>query len=188
MSFLNDELICSKCLDQFEITFFSRLINGVEALSIYQYNDAFKETLYRYKAKGDIELAPIFLFSYRYYLKFKYEGYIIVPIPSTKEGDEKRGFNHVHEVFKWLRLPFMNCLRKKIDFKQSDYDFDERQKVKDKLSIEDGNQLRNKKILIVDDLITTGATVKAVISLIRKYQPYMIRVLTLAYTNSTKKS
>ena len=182
MSFLNEELVCSKCLDQFEITFFSRRINGVNALSIYQYNDVFKEVLYRYKAKGDIELAQIFLFPYRYYLKFKYEGYIIVPIPSTKEGNENRGFNHVQEAFKCLGLPFMNCVQKKIDFKQSDYDFDERQKVKEKLLIEDGNQLRNKKILIVDDLMTTGATVKAVISLIQTYHPKRLKILTLSYT------
>ena len=182
MSFLEDEPICSTCLDQFEITFFSRRINGVNALSIYQYNDAFKETLYRYKAKGDIELAQIFLFPYRYYLKLKYEGYIVVAIPSTKESDDKRGFNHVHEAFKTLGLPFINCIQKKIDFKQSDYDFAERQKVKEKLSIEDRNQLRNKKVLIVDDLITTGATMKAVISLIQDYHPKRLKILTLSYT------
>ncbi|HKM02590.1 MAG TPA: phosphoribosyltransferase family protein, partial [Bacilli bacterium] len=60
--------------------------------------------------------------------------------------------------------------------------FDERQNVIDKLEVVKGERVRDKKILLVDDLFTTGATVKAMIKLLKPYNPKKIQVLTLAYT------
>ena len=51
------------------------------------------------------------------------------------------------------------------------YIFDERQNVIDKLEVVKGERVRGKKILLVDDLFTTGATVKAMIKLLKPYNP-----------------
>ena len=175
--------VCAHCLSSLKIDFYKRRIEGVPILSIYAYNEQFKEALYRFKAKGDIELAGVFIDNYKNYLRLKYRGYHIVPIPSSSQRDEERGFNHVEEVFKRLGLPLLSCIKKKVDFKQSDLDYEARQHVIDKLEVIDGERICGKKILIVDDLVTTGATVKAVIKILEKYQPKKINVLTLAYVS-----
>lgn len=184
---MHSKYLCEDCLDAFEVSFYIRKIHGVEVLSLYAYNETFKGALYRYKAKGDIELSAIFLINYRYYLRLKYSGYYLVPAPSTTSSDEGRGFNHVIEAFKILKLPVIECAIKTEEFKQSDLNYQQRQEVKSKLSIIDGGRLSNKYILLVDDLFTTGATMKALIELVKIYHPKSIKVLTLAFTKSIDK-
>jgi len=179
---ISNNQLCPNCLNAFQVDFFARKVEGVKVLSLYLYEENFKGALYRYKGQGDIELSNVFLANYLWYLKIKYYGYILVPAPSKEESDEKRGFNHVIEVFKMVNVAFIECIKKKDDFKQSELHFDERQNVIDKLEVVKGERVRGKKILLVDDLFTTGATVKAMIKLLKPYNPKKIQVLTLAYT------
>jgi len=181
-SLFSNNQLCPACINRFQVHFYERKIEGVSVLSLYLYEETFKEALYRFKGRGDIILADIFLNNYRVYLKLKYWGNCLVPIPSSRQSDIERGFNHVLEVFKPLGLEMINCLAKKVDFKQSDLGFDERQEVINKLLVIDGSKISGRKIVIVDDLFTTGATVKAAIKLLRPFQPKSIKVLTLAYT------
>ena len=111
----------------------------------------------------------------------KYFGYYIVCIPSSLEDDKKRGFNHVEEIFKLLNLNHINVLRKKFAFKQSDLPKKEREKIIDKLEVIDGFKIKDKKILLVDDVLTTGSSIKSAIRLITKYHPKDIKVLVLAH-------
>ena len=115
------------------------------------------------------------------YLKLKFYGYYIVYIPSSMEDDKKRGFNHVKEMFRSLNLKSIDCLRKKYKFKQSSLSKKEREKIIDKLEVIDGKLITGKKILIVDDVLTTGSSIKAAIKLITKYHPKLIKVLVLAH-------
>ena len=75
----------------------------------------------------------------------------------------------------------IKCIHKTMDFKQSDYHKDEREKVDKKLCIDDVN-LCNKKVLIVDDVCTTGSTIKAMIKLLNSKNPKQIKVLILSHT------
>ena len=82
-----------------------------------------------------------------------------------------------------LQRPFLRLITKKVAFKQSDLNYALRQKVKDKLVINNGNKVKGKNILIVDDIKTTGATIMAMINLIKPYNPRKIAILTLAETS-----
>ena len=115
-----------------------------------------------------------------------YKDYLIVPVPSNIEDDNKRGFNHVVEIFKQLNLNIYPCLFKKIKFKQSDLSKKERMKVGNKFGIINGKILRNKKVLIVDDVITSGSSMKECIKIIREYGPYCIKGLVLCKKMSKK--
>ena len=108
-----------------------------------------------------------------------YNDYVIVPIPSHINSDKERGFNHVEEVFAELKLPIYPCLKKKYNFKQSDLSKREREKIINKLFIEKGELVKNKKVLLVDDVITTGSSLKAGINLLKKYFPKKIELLIL---------
>ena len=123
-------------------------------------------------------------------LKISYIGYKIVPIPSYIKDDETRGFNHVVEVFKHMDLDIYQIIEKTKHFKQAEKNAKERQSISKYLRLSNIKTLAKDKILIVDDIYTTGATMKSAIKLIEKLNPKEIRVLVLAKTknNEDKKS
>lgn len=109
-------------------------------------------------------------------------GYVLIPAPSSKADDEKREFNHVVEIYKCLKLPILQIIHKKMTYKQSDHSFKERAKIADVLEIDKNVSLYGKKILIVDDVFTSGSTVKAMIDLVKTKRPKAIKVLVLSKT------
>ena len=173
--------MCQKCYQSLKVTYKKEKLEDCEVLSVYLYNEPLKSLLYNLKALGDIELVKPLLDRHMLYLKFKYRNYILLPAPSTKESEEKRGFNHVGELFKDIG-PIYYLLEKSENFKQSDLSYIERQEVGKKIILHDGERLKNKNVLIVDDLKTTGATIRAIILKIKPFNPKKIKILTLAAT------
>lgn len=176
-----DTSLCHKCFLKFKPKLKRFKIDKIDAYYLYDYDDEIKKDLYQLKGCFDIELANVFLEYLRLYLRLKYFGYVLVPAPSTKSSDEERGFNHVNKIFEPLKLPIKNCITKTEDFKQSDFSFEERKMVKNKLQINNVD-LKNKKVLIVDDVYTSGSTVKAIIDLVKTKKPKKIKVLVMSKT------
>lgn len=174
--------MCEDCFMALKVTFKEEKIEGCSLLTIYEYNEGFKSLLYNFKALSDIALAPIFLERYLTFLRLRYHNYLVIPLPSTTESNEARGFNHVEEMIKGLKLKIIPLLFKKVNFKQSDLHFNERQEVAQKLGIKESSEISGKNILIVDDLKTTGASLKAAIKLVKTLNPKKISLLTLAAT------
>lgn len=182
----SEPTICRRCFNKFNPRFYKFSVNNVKALAIFDYDATLQELIYQFKGCYDYELRSIFLEYFAFYLKIKYFGYVLVPAPSHISHDEKRGFNHVVEIFKTLKLPILNIIKKNTEVKQSDLSAKEREQISKHLSIDNGEQVRNKKVLLVDDVFTTGSTMKAMINLVRKYHPKKIQVLVLSKTqNST---
>lgn len=111
-----------------------------------------------------------------------YSGFTIVPVPSYKKEDEKRGFNHVVEIFSRLKLPIENVLIKTAHFKQANNKKNERKDISKFLTVKCTDSLRGKRVLIVDDVYTTGSTMKAAIQLVKSLGPKEIRVLVMSKT------
>ena len=140
-----------------------------------------QELLYQFKGCKDYELKTVFLEYYLYYLNFKFNGYVIIPAPSSKESDEERGFNHVEEMFKGLKLKMIKCIHKTKQRKQAELTTKERQKIGEYLIIDDVD-LRRQKVLLVDDVFTTGSTIKSMIKLVREKGAKKIKVLLMSKT------
>lgn len=159
-------------------------VGKYNALTLYNYDELIQEKLYQFKGCFDIELGTVFIEYFRLYLKIKYWGYIVVPAPSYSSKDEERGFNHVDVMFSSLGLEMVKCIHKVKDIKQADLNFDERQQIGNALIIDKTMELRGKKILIVDDVFTTGSTVRAMINLLEKNKPKKIKILVMSKTLS----
>ena len=153
-------------------------------MSLYDYSDFIKKQIYLFKGCFDYEMKDIFLNLFIKELRIYYNGYKIIPIPSYKNDDEIRGFNHVVEVFKQFGFDIYNVVEKTEHFKQAEKSASDRQSIKKYLQLNNMNQLTKDRVLIVDDIYTTGATMKAVISLVEKLNPREIRVLVLAKTKN----
>ncbi len=90
----------------------------------------------------------------------------IIPVPLHKKKLKERGFNQsavfTREVSKYLHIPCKeNCLlRKRYTQTQTKLDAEERRiNVSNAFDVKNGEEISNCKILLVDDLITTGSTI-----------------------------
>lgn len=153
-------------------------------MSLYDYSEFIKQQIYLFKGCSDYEMKDIFLNLFIKELKIYYKGYKIIPIPSYKNDDEIRGFNHVVEVFKQMGLDLYQVIEKTEHFKQAKKSAKERQSIKKYLQLNNTKQLTKNRVLIVDDIYTTGATIKAAINLVEKLNPKEIKVLVLAKTKN----
>jgi len=180
--------ICDKCLEELSPFKAQETINGVKGYYLFKYNDVIREKIFTLKGCGDIELSSIFLSYFIYELKIKFKGYYIIPSPSDITSDSKRGFNHVQEIYKSLKLPILPILYKNKEFKQSDRSKASRSLVKYDLDIKNIEKIKNKKILFVDDISTTGETLKASLDLIKKGKPKKLNFLIIAKVQNNEES
>ena len=173
--------LCEKCDRELKPHFrHFMILKKYHAISFYDYEGSFQKLIYVFKGCYDIELRHIFLERYYRELHFIFHGYLIVPIPSYFEADQLRGFNHVKEIFKHLNLPMLEILDKIQNVKQATSNAKERKEIQKYMKIKKRIDLTNKKILLVDDVYTTGSTMQTAIKLIEKLNPKKINVLVLA--------
>lgn len=164
--------------------FHSFAIDGVKGLAIYRYEEPIREKLYKLKGCSDIEIAPVFLEYFLPYLRLRYLGYRLVPAPSFFEADRQRGFNHIEEIFRSLGLKELKCIRKTSPVKQADLDKKARAGVLERLALEEDVDVKGRRLLIVDDVMTTGSTLRAMISLLRPLEPKRLAVLVVSYVSN----
>ena len=174
--------VCDQCFKRFKATFKEFKIQNFQGLSIYDYDENIRELLYQFKGCYDVELGSLVLEPYINYIRYKYIGYYLLPIPSYYKDDIRREFNHVIEAFNSMNLPYISIIEKKDEYKQSDQRKEDRINIKYHLKVSNLEMINNKKILIVDDVVTTGSTLRACINLIKSGHPKDIKILTIAKT------
>ena len=181
--FDDDVCICPKCQDELDPKFVSFKVDGYKALAVYEYTPFIKNLIYLYKGCFDYELNETFLNLYIKEIKMRFHGYKIIPIPSYVEDDKKRGFNHVLEAFKKVGLEVLPIIEKTAHQKQADQTAKKRKEIGKYLAFKEKINLENTKVLIVDDIYTTGSTMRATINMVEKLDPKDIKVLVLAKTS-----
>ena len=112
---------------------------------------------------------------------------IILPIPIHPQKMEARGYNQAELLAKPLRkylgIPLKNdiIIRGKITESQSALGKDERfANVKEAFRVADPSAVSGKRILLVDDILTTGATASEASRVLLRAGAMEINVLTLA--------
>lgn len=185
--FVKDQSICDKCFNEFSIKFYKFRVLGFSCLSIYDYDDSFRSRLYQLKGCFDIVLAKSFLENYADELNIIYHSYYLVFVPSNEEDDKIRGFNHVKAIFSILKLKQLDVLYKNRLYKQSKQSVHQRTNIRNIIEIKDVD-LCGKKILLVDDVITTGNTIKTCIKLLSSKGAKNIKILTLSIVKCEKKN
>lgn len=125
---------------------------------LYYYNDWMAEWLEKFKFKGDFQLARCFQQELKIFLKQQnYE--MIVPIPLSKERQQARGFNQVEALLYFADIQYADILEKRLDtLPQSSKTRQERLDMPQIFSLKSGQSVFQKKVLLVDDVYTTGRT------------------------------
>ncbi len=111
----------------------------------------------------------------------------IIPIPISKKRKKERGYNQslliAKELSKKLQLSLNNnCLYKiKDTIEQSKLNKEERKKnIQGVYKLKNEQMLENKKVLLIDDIYTTGNTVNEASKILKKAKVDSIIVLTIA--------
>ena len=132
---------------------------GVEVSheAIFTYNQPMKDFFNRYKFDGDYMLRKVFATILSENLK-KYKGYDFVLIPLSPERYAKRGFNQVAGLIDAAGLYHQDILGKREEKASSSKNRSERLATELPFFIKDGVTVP-KKILLIDDIYTTGGTV-----------------------------
>lgn len=176
---INNHYLCYSCFKKMELVLKEVKINNMKVFVLIKYNNFAKELIYRYKGLYDIELKDVFTDYFKDIIKEKYKGYSIAYAPSCKEDDIKRGFNHVKEIFSFWEYGLLDCFYKKKNVKQSSRNHEERKKISNEIGLDVTQLSAIKKLLIVDDIVTTGSTLKACYNLVKEHKKIKIKMLTI---------
>lgn len=175
--------LCSHCLQQFEIIHANIDFYHYPLTILYRYNDFFQSLLFQYKGLYDHALKDAFLCLFQSELYNHYRDYIIVVAPSSQDDNERRGFAPVETIAKTFSDQIFDGLYKKEKYKQSDLTYQERTKVNQKIGIRNGKNLKGKKVLILDDVVTSGSTLYTCLSLVLAQKPQSVELLVLSTKN-----
>lgn len=198
---ISKSYICDKCKRKIEGS--KLYLNKVDDYSkdntkffdehayIFEYNSIIREKIIEYKFKNKPYLGKMFS---EFFVKNekmcgffkKYD--IIIPVPMTNKKIKERGYNQTKIIARIISQNITNITMKKnvlIKYKnnkvQSQLNKKQRQQnVQNVYELNNEEIIKNKNILIFDDIYTTGATCNECAKTLRKAQPKKIGIITIA--------
>jgi len=202
----HEKVICTSCLHQLPLTnylpnnenqadkvFYGRAqINAAYALLVFRKKNMVQALLHSLKYKRQFEIS-YFLGVWTGEILKNSERFnavdMVIPVPLHKKRFKERGYNQVEgfgkEIAKSLNAKYRDDLLLKINSSK-------KQALKNRISrwnlmeqsfqVTDTSVISGKHILLVDDILTTGATLEACIKCLRKEEKIKISIATMAIT------
>lgn len=147
--------------------------------SLYRYTDFAKDVVSKFKFRGDYVLAEIFAQNLRQVLQaFQYD--YIVPIPLSEERLHERGFNQAEALITTAGFKSSHLLSRVHAEKQSKKSRSERIHLQQVFKLETELNLNSKRILLIDDIYTTGSTLRHGAKLLKENGAARVYSFTLA--------
>ncbi|WP_163470085.1 ComF family protein [Fusobacterium sp. IOR10] len=114
---------------------------------------------------------------------------LVIPVPISQEKKLERGFNQINVILELLNIPYRDIIRNKNTHPMSKFKNIYARHFNIKSSFDVPFNTSNKNILIVDDILTTGNTVKEIIKEIyKKGTPNSVFVFSISAANSFYKN
>ncbi|AIY81024.1 ComF family protein [Clostridium botulinum] len=162
--------------------------NDNEIISYGYYGGVIKELILKFKYKNNFTAGDILAeFLEKYIIdNMNYKEYIITYIPMTIKSQKKRGFNQCEYIAKKIANS-LNIECKKILIKVKDTKEqkmlnknERKENISGSFDVIKKIDLTDKKIILIDDVTTTGFTIREGYKILKKYGAKEIKLLTLA--------
>ena len=201
----NDDFLCPKCqkileneavfgIDKYEKIKIEKNLQERkyfnEHLYIFEYEGIIRRIILKYKFEDKAYLYKTFvnfLLKNKNFFEFIKKYDTIIPVPISRKRRALRGYNQseliVKEIANFTNLKEeSDCLFKiKNVIEQSKLNKEERQKnIQGVYELRNKEKLYKKKILLVDDIYTTGSTVNECSKVLRGAKPKQIGIFTIA--------
>lgn len=196
---INPKALCKKC----EIKLNKQSENQIIKEEIEIEDKYFNELMYIFRYEGQIRKIIIdYKFNEKSYIYENFVNFLlknkkifeniknydtIIPVPISKKRQKERGYNQslliARKIAEKTNLELMNnCLIKtKNIIEQSKLNKEDRlQNIYGVYELKNRQLIENKKILLIDDIYTTGSTVNECSRMLRIANPAKIGVLVLA--------
>ena len=170
--------MCSNCYAKLEFCDLNanRIINGVDIYCAGYYTKELQKLIRGLKYHRQKDLAFFQAkFMYEYWRKFNFEGeFQVVPVPLHSSRKKKRKYNHMELVAKEFcylsGYEYNFDLIKRIKDTKPQYKLTKQERAKNLHQAFEVNVSKNldKKILIIDDICTTGSTFEEMISELKR--------------------
>lgn len=169
---------CNNCIE--------KNINFDTARSVFNYQDTIGGVIQNFKYNNCRYLSKYFAEElYKIYIKEKFECDYITFVPMSEQRLNERGYNQAEllaEEFSMLSgLEVLSVINKvKETERQAKLTMKERLKNLNSSFKIDKKLVKGKKILLIDDVLTTGATVETISKLLKTAKASKVIVLTVA--------
>lgn len=168
MQISNEAKVCDYCQNNHR--YFKK------AYTPLKYDGIVRKTLISFKSNNNRYLAKgIAVIIYNYLKEYINDFDVLTFVPITKEKKKERSFNQSEkialELGKLMNLPIKEFLIKTKETKQQkNLNYEERSKnLNGAFKLVNAEELKNKNVLLVDDIITTCATVNECSRILSKY-------------------
>ena len=202
----NENTICTFCRHDLPLTNFTNysenkiaqtfygriIIEKANTLLFYRKKGITKKLIHELKYKGNEEIGSFFGNWLGEILKQNNEFSdinLIVPVPLHPKKRKQRGYNQVskfgEKLSYHLKKPFLeNVLLRTSTSKTQTFKarFERFNNNDTKFQSNNTSSFKNKHILLIDDVITTGATIESCAKELQKTEGVKISILTMAYT------
>lgn len=194
---LNPNFLCNKCQKQLEIQAKFEIEKNQnisyyfqEHLYIFEYQGMIRKVILNYKFNDKSYLYKTFinfLLKNEKFFEILKSYDTIIPVPISQKRRKERGYNQSELIAKEIAKAIGNDYNKQCLFKtrniieQSKLKKEERQKnIQGVYELRNEKLLQDKKILLIDDIYTTGSTVNECAKMLEQAHPKFIGVFTLA--------
>lgn len=200
---ISKDALCPKCNLELKKQAEVNILQKEEIEENIKKEKYFEELMYIFKYEGQVrKLILDYKFNEKSYLYKTFVNFLlknekifenikkydkIIPVPISKKRNKERGYNQsmliAEEIANKTNLELVNnCLIKtKNIIEQSKLNKEDRQQnIQGVYSLQNERLITNKKILLVDDIYTTGSTVNECCKILQQANPKTIGVLVLA--------
>lgn len=203
---LNENVICNTCLnsikiipqDLLKLEFIKKshnnfYVDDLQSLFLFEKDKALQKILHSYKYENKIfigkYLGDLVIYNLEPFIK-NWDADLIIPVPLHKLKKAERGYNQSFYIAKQIAKKLNIDIDKKIlkrnkyTLTQTKMNFMERKEnVFNAFKVKKGNKINGKKIILVDDVITTGATISECAKVLKQNGAKNVYALSIAIPN-----
>lgn len=198
--------ICTACLFKLPQTGFHKLVdnpvaklfwgrielNAAASFYLFQKGGSVQELIHQLKYRGQKQIGVTIGKQYGHEIKqsvFFKDADLIIPVPLHKTRLRKRGYNQAEYFAKGLSEVMnvgenFSVLKKiiSVETQTKKSRFNRWKNVETVFKVENAEMIKGKHILLVDDVVTTGATLEACAEKLIKAGAGKVSVATIAFT------